>query len=257
MIDNPTPRYYKIYRLLKQAIENGQYDHQEAMPGENVLAETYQVSRLTIRRSLDLLQSEGLVERRQGAGTFPLPRNAATLPLAADINKLVAHLNKMGTGTQVRVLGFEYENANQIVAHQLALPANSKVQKAVRVRYHDGKPFSYLVTYVPEDLGRRYTKDDMTQQSLQALLKSQGVRLGSAEQIFTATAADAHHAEALGVSMSSPLLCIKRLTRDKHGRPVEYLIAVYNPERFEYHMALSNKRAGGVDGWIVDESHAT
>ncbi|ETF04109.1 GntR family transcriptional regulator [Advenella kashmirensis W13003] len=257
MIENPTPRYYKIYRLLKQAIENGQYDHQEAMPGENVLAETYQVSRLTIRRSLDLLQSEGLVERRQGAGTYPLPRNAATLPLTADINKLVAHLNKMGTGTQVRVLDVQYEMANRIVAHQLALPAKSKVQKAIRVRYHDGKPFSYLVTYVPEDIGRRYTKEDMTRQSLQAILKGLGLRLGSAEQTFTATAADAHHAEALGVTISSPLLCIKRLTRDKQGRPIEYLVAVYNPERFEYHMALSNKRSRGVDGWIVDESHSS
>jgi len=256
MIDNPTPRYYKIYRLLKQAIENGQYDHQEAMPGENVLAETYQVSRLTIRRSLDLLQSEGLVERRQGSGTFPLARNVATQPLSADINKLVAHLNKMGSGTQVRLLSFEYETASQMAAHQLELPASSKVQKAIRVRYHDDKPFSYLITYVPEDIGRSYTKDDMTQQPLQALLKGLGIKLGSAEQAFTATAADAHHADALDVGISSPLLCIKRLTRDTQGRPIEYLIAVYNPERFEYRMALSNKRSKGIDGWIVNDTQA-
>ncbi|MGO1765787.1 hypothetical protein CAP48_18405 [Advenella sp. S44] len=256
MIDNPTPRYYKIYRLLKQAIENGQYDHQEAMPGENILAETYQVSRLTIRRSLDLLQSEGLVERRQGSGTFPIARNVATHPLSADINKLVDHLNKMGTGTQVRLLSFEYETAGQMAAHQLELPAKSKVQKAIRVRYHDDKPFSYLITYVPEDIGRRYTKDDMTQQPLQALLKGLGIKLGSAEQSFTATAADVHHADALDVGISSPLLCIKRLTRDTLGRPVEYLIAVYNPERFEYRMALSNKRSKGIDGWIVNDTHS-
>lgn len=254
MIENPTPRYYKIYRLLKQAIENGQYDHHGAMPGENILAEKYQVSRLTIRRSLDLLQNEGLVERRQGSGTFPIARNVATSPISADINKLVAHLNKMGTGTQVRLLSFDYETANQMTSHQLELPANSKVQKAIRVRYHNDKPFSYLITYVPEDIGRRYTKDDMTSQPLQALLKGMGIRLGSAEQAFSATAADAHHAEALGVAISSPLLCIKRITRDTQGRPVEYLIAVYNPERFEYRMDLSNKRSKGVDGWIVDEN---
>lgn len=255
MIDTPTPRYYKIYRLLKQAIENGHFAYDEAMPGENVLAAQYQVSRLTIRRSLDLLQQDGLVERRQGSGTFPIAGNAATQPLRADINKLVAHLNKMGAGTQVRLLSFGYESANELVRHQLELPANSKVQKAIRVRYHNEMPFSYLVTYVPEDIGRRYTEEDMTQRPLQALLKGLGIRLGSAEQSFTATVADAHHAQALDVGMSSPLLCIKRLTRNTSGRPVEYLVAVYNPERFEYRMALSNKRSKGVDGWIVDNSH--
>ncbi len=254
MIDNPTPRYYRIYRLLKHAIENGQYDHYAALPGENQLAEKYQVSRLTIRRSLDLLQNEGLVERRQGAGTFPVARNVATSPISADINKLVDHLNKMGSGTQVRVLSFEYETANQMALHQLELPATSKVQKAIRVRYHNNKPFSYLVTYVPEDIGRRYTHEDMTSQPLQSLLKGLGIRLGSADQAFTATAADAHHAEALGVAISTPLLCIKRLTRDTRGRPVEYLIAVYNPEHFEYRMELSNKRSNGVDGWILNDT---
>jgi len=83
-----------------------------------------------------------------------------------------------------------------------------------------------------------------------------GIKLGSAEQSFTATAADAHHADALDVGISSPLLCIKRLTRDTQGRPVEYLIAVYNPERFEYRMALSNKRTKGIDGWIVNDTQA-
>ena len=255
MIDNPTPRYYKIYRLLKHAIENGQYVDHEPMPGENVLAEKYQVSRLTIRRSLELLQRDGLVERRQGSGTFPIARNVATQPLRADINKLVAHLNKMGTGTQASLLSFEYETANEMARHQLELPANSKVQKAIRVRHHNNVPFSYLVTYVPEDIGRRYTKDDLAKAPLQALLKGLGIRLGSSEQSFTATAADAQHAEALNIAISSPLLSIKRLSRDTKGRPVEYLVAVYNPEHFEYRMALSNKRSKEGDDWVISDGH--
>ncbi len=80
MIDNPTPRYYKIYRLLKLAIENGQFPPERAMPGENALAERYDVSRLTIRRSLELLQREGLVQRRQGAGTFASSRASGCSP---------------------------------------------------------------------------------------------------------------------------------------------------------------------------------
>ncbi|NYT37463.1 GntR family transcriptional regulator [Allopusillimonas soli] len=254
MIDNPTPRYYKIYRLLKQAIENREYVHDEAMPGENALAEKYGVSRLTIRRSLELLQREGLVERRQGSGTFPVAGSVRLQPLSADINKLVAHLNTMGANTHVRLLEFGYEQPRQDVQNQLALPAGSRVQKAIRVRCYEDVPFSYLLTYVPEDIGRRYTRDALERQPLQAVFKSLGLRLGSAEQSFSATVADAHHAEALGVAIASPLLCIKRVTRDTRNRPIEYLVAVYNPDRFEYRMALSNRRSKGVDTWVMDES---
>src|SRR3546814_16577700 len=96
MIANPTPRYYRIYRLLKQAIESRQFASNEALPSENALAQQYQVSRLTIRRSLELLQHDGLIERRQGRGPFPRPGNAKTAPLPADINKLRSEARRGG-----------------------------------------------------------------------------------------------------------------------------------------------------------------
>src|SRR3546814_870688 len=156
MIASPTPRYYRIYRLLKQAIESRQFASNEALPSENALAQQYQVSRLTIRRSLELLQHDGLIERRQGRGTFPRPGNAKTAPLPADINKLLARLSEMGSSTQASLLSFGYETASPDVCTKLELPHGSTVQKAVRVRYHDDHPFSYLITYVPEHIGRQY-----------------------------------------------------------------------------------------------------
>ncbi|HWL27752.1 MAG TPA: UTRA domain-containing protein, partial [Burkholderiaceae bacterium] len=69
---------------------------------------------------------------------------------------------------------------------------------------------------------------------------------------LTATLADAHHASALAVEAGSALLCIKRVIRDANNTPLEYLIAVYNPQRFEYRMTLSPKRAKGKDAWITD-----
>lgn len=254
MIANPTPRYYRIYRLLKQAIEGQQFDAGRALPGENALAGQYGVSRLTIRRSLDLLQQEGLVERRQGAGTFPCPPSAPSAALPADINKLMAHLSDMGANTQARLLSFGYEAAGPDVRTRLELPAHAKVQKALRVRYYHDQPFSYLLTYVPESVGRRYTEVDLGQNALQRIFRRLGLKPTSAEQSFTAILADVHHAEALDVGVGSPLLCIKRVVRDADGTPLEYLIAAYNPARFEYRMALSNRRAKGRDTWVMDET---
>ncbi|SHI11002.1 GntR family transcriptional regulator [Pollutimonas bauzanensis] len=255
MINNPTPRYYKIYRLLKQALENRDFASDEALPGENALAEKYQVSRLTIRRSLELLQREGLIERRQGSGTYPTVSSVKVQPLPADINKLLAHLNKMGATTEAKLLSFAYEMPNPDVQNRLELAANTAVQKAIRVRYYEGAPFSYLITYVPEHLGRRYTEEDLMRHPLQALFKKSGMRAAAAEQSLTATLADTQHADALAVEVGSPLLCIRRVVRDAGNRPMEYLIAAYNPARFEYRMTMSNKRSKGEDAWIMDDSH--
>ncbi len=253
MIANPTPRYYKIYRLLKQAIENREVDNNEPLPGENALAEKYQVSRLTIRRSLDLLQQEGLVERRQGSGTYPRLDKVKVRPLPADIKKLLAHMDSMGAHTKAVLLSLDYEKPPADVQTQLELPANARVQKATRVRYHDNAPFSHLITYVPEHIGKRYTEQDLARQPIQTIFKNLGINMASAEQSFSATLADEHHARALNIDAGAPLLCIKRVVRDTANTPVEYLVATYNPQRFEYRMALSNKRSKGSDIWVVDD----
>lgn len=252
MIANPTPRYYTIYRVLKQAIENREFAPDAPLPGENGLARKFGVSRLTIRRSLDLLQQEGLVDRRHGSGTYPRLQNARLQPLAADINQLLAKLEDMGANTQVRVLEFGYEAPGPDVQHRLELGPRALVQKAVRVRHYEGAPFSYLVTYVPEAFGRHYDGRDLVSQPLQSLLRKAGVVLESAEQSITATLADAPQAEALGVGVGSPLLCIKRVIRNDENVPVEYLLAAYNPERFEYRMTMSKAGQESGDAWIMD-----
>jgi GntR family transcriptional regulator len=172
--------------------------------------------------------------------------------LPADINKLLADLDKMGTDTQVRLLDFHYEVPNADVQSRLQLPRGMQVQKAIRVRHYQGVPFSFLTTYVPENIGKRYTQEDLVQHSMQALLRKIGMRAASAEQTLTATLADADHASALAVDAGSALLCIKRVVRDAKNTPLEYLIAVYNPKRFEYRMTLSPKRARGRDAWVTD-----
>ncbi|MGB3290125.1 MAG: GntR family transcriptional regulator [Burkholderiaceae bacterium] len=252
MIANPTPRYYRIYRLLKQAIESHQFTGDEALPSENALAQQYQVSRLTIRRSLELLQHDGLIERRQGRGTFPKLGNIKTAPLPADINKLLAGLSEMGSSTRASVLSFGYETASPYVCTQLELPQGAKVQKSIRVRYRDEQPFSYLTTYVPEHIGRQYGADDLVRQPIQAIFKTLGMKLASAEQGISAILADVQHAEALRVDAGAALLRIRRVVRDLDGAPVEYLDAAYNPAHFEYRMTLANKRSKAGDNWVMD-----
>src|SRR3546814_19066859 len=75
-----------------------------ARPGENALAAEYGVSRLSIRRSLDALEAESLIERRQGRGTFVAGPALLSVPQqSSDIDALIAHMARMGMQTKVRL----------------------------------------------------------------------------------------------------------------------------------------------------------
>lgn len=63
------PKYQSIADALRQEIENGQYSNQQLLPTEQLLCRRFQISRQTVRRALSLLESEGLITRRQGSGS--------------------------------------------------------------------------------------------------------------------------------------------------------------------------------------------
>lgn len=77
-IDEKKPRYRVIRDELRRDIANGQYETGERLPSDAQLAERFQTSRLTVIRALRDLESEGLVQRKAGSGTFVRPAAAST-----------------------------------------------------------------------------------------------------------------------------------------------------------------------------------
>ncbi len=248
---SPLPLYHKVYLLLKQRLEAGGFATDSAMPGENALAAEYGVSRLTVRRSLDALASDGLIERRQGRGTFAVaPATFGAPQHGAGIDALMAHLARMGMHTQVRLLELDTAPATPLVAARLELPPGALVQRAVRVRSHEGQPFSYLTTFVPDDIGRRIRRKDLGAKPLLAIFRDLGVHVARAEQSISAVLAEPGIAELLDVPVGSALLSLHRLVRDASGRPVEWLHARYRPDRYEYRMDMQAHDMPGQPTWM-------
>ncbi|MFD4840549.1 GntR family transcriptional regulator [Achromobacter sp. NPDC058515] len=251
MSESPLPLYHKVYLLLKQRLQAGGFAADTAMPGENALAAEYGVSRLTMRRSLDMLESDGLIKRRQGRGTFAVGHAQLSAPQgASDIDALMAHLARMGMHTQVRLLELDTAPATPLVAARLELAAGVLVQRAVRVRSHQGQPFSYLTTFVPNDIGQRIRRKDLGSKPLLAIFRDLGVRVARAEQSISAVLAEPGVAELLDVPVGSALLSLHRVVRDDSGRPVEWLHAQYRPDRYEYRMNMQAHDMPGQPTWL-------
>ncbi len=70
-----TPLYHQVYVALRQKIRDGLMDMDQPLPGENQLAGEFGVSRVTIRKALANLELEGLITKRPGIGSFPVPQS--------------------------------------------------------------------------------------------------------------------------------------------------------------------------------------
>ncbi|HEY0296337.1 MAG TPA: GntR family transcriptional regulator [Bordetella sp.] len=248
MSENPLPLYHQVYLLLKQRLAAGQYIYGAPMPGENALAAEYGVSRLTVRRSLEALEAEGLIQRRQGRGTFAAP--PAADGHSADIDALMTHLDQMGMQTQVRLLDLQVVPASAQAAERLALAPGAPVSRSVRVRSHDGLPFSYLTTHVPHEIGQRIPRELLGSRPLLAIFHDLGIEAAHAEQAISATLAEPAAAAALDIPVGSALLSLHRLVRDATGRPVEWLHALYRPDRYEYRMHMQAYGTSGEPTWL-------
>lgn len=238
-----------VYLSLRGEISNGALAPGTRLAGESKLAAAFDVSRVTVRRALDALAADGLIEKRTGSGSVVLRRSVGGQPIAADFATLIPHLVEMDRATTARLLSFSYAPATEAVASALGLDEGDRVQTAVRVRYSQGQPFSHLTTHVPEDIARNYGEADLATQPLFRLLERSGASVSSARQTVSAALAVPDAAEALGVSVGSPLLFVQRVAFDAEGRGVEHLSALYRPELFRLEMTLARVGAGDARHW--------
>ncbi len=247
----PTPLYHQIYLILREQIADGSIGRNATVPGEQELTRLYGVSRVTAKRALDELAAEGLVVRERGRGTRV--RSAPpTPPFRASIEGLLENLLVMGLKTKVVLLEFGYVRAPAEAAAALGCTVGQTVQRAVRIRHVDGGPFSHLTTFVPEAIGRTYSRRDLASEPLLSLLERSGIRVSRADQVITAKLADAQAARYLEVAVGAALLKITRIVRDQHSRPVEFITGLYRPDRYQYAMSLSRIQDRSQPLWHDD-----
>jgi GntR family transcriptional regulator len=251
----PLPKYHQIYLVLREQLHEGRFA--AGLPGEVALAGQFGVARVTVRKALEQLAAEGLIDRAPGRGTVPRPRErAAPASERAQLTGLLENIVSMGLRTKARVLSCETLAAPDAVAQALHIAPGTPVQKAVRVRSTPAGPLSLTTTHVPAALARSFGKRELARQPILLLLENSGVRIGRAVQTLSAKLADADVARHLDMQVGSALLAVTRLIFDDQERPVQWLHGLYRPDRYQYEMQLS--RVGGIDAkvWVSTEISA-
>lgn len=244
----PVPLYHRLYLVLRQQLEDGRFPAEMPLPGELEISKQHGVSRITVRRTMEMLTAEGLIERRRGRGTFARSGALGT-PINGQLTGLADNLSSYAEHTAVTLHSFAYIPASPMVAATLEVEEGGPVQKAVRTRSRDGVPVSLLTTHVPAALGETYSREELASGSLIRLLERGGARVDSAESTITARLADAVSAPLLNVQVGQPLIGLTRTVRDETRRPIEYLNALYRPDQYEVRLSMSRDGSGSPNLW--------
>jgi GntR family transcriptional regulator len=250
----PLPKYHQIYLVLREQLHEGRFS--AGVPGEIALMHEFGVARVTVRKALELLAAEHLIRRTPGRGTVPLQPKPARRALAGmrsaavggdgeRFDGLFENLIGMGLHTHVKVLSVR----SAPVADALEFAAGAPVQKAQRIRLTRDGPLSHITTYVPQALAP-FHRRELAKKPILMLLEQSGVQVGRATQVISARLADAEVAPHLDVAVGSALLSVQRVVFDRRNQPVQWLLGLYRPDRYEYRTELS--RVGRIDNrvWV-------
>jgi GntR family transcriptional regulator len=199
-------RYRTIAAELRSQITAGELGAGAVLPSEADLAGSYGVSRVTVRKALEVLRDEGIVGSRQGFGWFvaaPVVRRSL-----GTLSTIEADLAAQGREPVRRILSFRFRDAD------VAGGLGDCVLEVVRVNLADGQPFALVTVWCPAELGRSLSRDDVERSTFYDLLPR---RLASVDQTIRAAVADDRDAEVLGIPVGSPLLVALRVSRDAAG----------------------------------------
>ena len=216
-------------------MEAGEFAAGRLLPSEADLSGEYSASRVTIRRALEALRSDGLVESRQGSGWF-----AKVDPLRQTLGRLgtiEGQLADSGARSERKILDFGFVRAPERVRSVLGVETVLRVR---RVNLADGQPFARVTVWCPEALGSRLSRDEVAAHSFYDLLD---LPLGGATQTIGADAASTDDAAALAIPAGSPVLVCERITEDVDGHAVLLSEHVFPANRTEFVVALPHVEA--------------
>lgn len=227
------PVYMQIVDVLLDRIEQGEVAAGDRLAPERSLAADFGVNRRTVRQALDVLARRGLVERRQGSGTFVSePRIERG---AAELFHFTEGIRERGFAAGSRVLNLERVPASPLIAEKLELSTGADVYRCHRLRSVNGQPVLVETFALPADLVPGFTNFDLSVRSVYEVLRAEyDIHVESARQSLEAVALSEFEAEWLNVSPGTPAMLERRQTFDRRGRPVDYGTDLYRGDRVRF-----------------------
>jgi len=237
---NGIPLYVQLKNKLAKDIKEN-YTTGDLIPSELKIEKEYEVSRITVRKAIELLERENILERKQGCGTFV--KEQKILYDANSIGSLTQRLSKQNHKLTTKSIEFEIINGEHYVKELLQCDTLICVK---RFRELNGTPFAFMHNYL--DVKKvPNLEDKFNIESLYTFLKEEySIEFYNAEETVEAKDASKEESLKLGIKENTSLLSLHRLSFDKNNRPVEYSDIVIKADMYKHKIILSNDKISNI-----------
>lgn len=215
----------------------------QRMTAEPQLAKQLGVSRATLREAMRTFETQGLIRRRQGSGTYvvgKVPVIDAGLEVLESLDTMAQRLN---LEVSVGELQIEHINADDEIAKQLNISEDSLLTQVRRVMRAEGRPVGYLVDILPVDVLKPGDMPEKFTGSVLDFMLTRGDDLTTSRAAISATNATAEVAKALEIQRGDVLLQIVSQLYANDGKVVDYTESYFIPGYFNFHVV---RRIGTV-----------
>lgn len=227
------PLYVQIAESLLERIESGELKPGDRLSSERELSEVLGVNRMTVRRALQVVESRGLLIRRQGDGTY-----VAAPKIERQASRLVPFtrgMRRRGYSPGARVITCERRPVEASVARELGLLVSAPVYFVRRLRLINQEPVMLERLTLPAHRFPEFDCYDLSSRSVYDLMeKEYGITVVRARQSLEPVVATEYEAELLEVKPGAPLMLERRLGFDQDDQPVEYGKDLYRGDRFRF-----------------------
>lgn len=215
-------KYEYIADILRDRIQKNVYPKDSLLPNQTEFVEEFNVSRVTIKKAINILVMEGLVYSRRGSGTRVLKNSIWDNKnfSAKEYEGLSAQLADENLKSQI--IKFDVVFPDELVQEKLLINEHDPVYKIIRLRLVDEKPYVLEHTYMPTNYVPNLTPEILTKSIYDYIHKELKIFFAGAYRNIKADKSDIYDMEYLECAKQDPVLEVEQVVYMKDGQPIEY-----------------------------------
>ncbi len=212
-------------------------DSGERLPSEPKLAKNLGVSRATLREAMRTFETRGLLQRKQGVGTFVIHPTHVFETGLENLMSLENLADQIGLDVDMGELVVKEITADGDLAKTLTVPEGELILQVARTILAENRPIAYLVDNLPTDvLSADEVNQKFTGSVLDLLITHDDIPLTSSRCDITAMGAPPEIASALDIQRRDPLLIFSSKLYNNQGRIIDYSFSYFIPGHFRFHI---------------------
>lgn len=233
--DSPVPLYHQMEQILLERISRPEMVNR-LLPSEADLEGMFHVSRATVKRALGNLSRRGLLDRRRALGTR-VTRPQITEDLA-QLSSYTEEMEAKGLTIRTQLLEAKLHLPKDEVADKLRLEPG---EQSLLIRRLRGTNELFPVVLLQTDIPARFgisESEDFSSSLYRIIEEKYHIPIEGAEETISAGRATTEEASRLQIASGSSVLIMERLTYTRGSEPLEFVRAVYRPDRYQFSIRL-------------------